>query len=71
MDEQPLSVISRELSRRAVALQKLVVELRDLQMADGDSIHEDQRPLPLETLIWSIANEWRQTSGGRWRPLPS
>ncbi|MBN8595029.1 MAG: hypothetical protein J0M33_24970 [Anaerolineae bacterium] len=62
MDEQPLSVISRELSRRAVALQKLVVELRDLQMADGDSIHEDQRPLPLETLIWSIANEWRQVA---------
>jgi signal transduction histidine kinase len=62
MDEQPLNTISRELSKRAVALQKLVVELRDLQLADGAVIHDEQRPLPLETLVWSIANEWRQVA---------
>jgi len=60
--QQPVSALARELSRHAVALQKLVVEMRDLNMADAPAIREGQRPLHLETLVWTCANEWRQVA---------
>jgi signal transduction histidine kinase len=60
--QQPVNTLARELSRHAVALQKLVVEMRDLNLIDGPSIREGQRQLHLETLIWTCANEWRQVA---------
>ncbi|MBZ0286926.1 MAG: PAS domain-containing protein, partial [Anaerolineae bacterium] len=60
--QQPVNALARELSRHAVALQKLVVEMRDLNMADAPVVREGQRPLHLETLLWTCANEWRQVA---------
>jgi signal transduction histidine kinase len=60
--QQPVNTLARELSRHAVALQKLVVEMRDLNMTDAPVVREGQRPLHLETLMWTCANEWRQVA---------
>ena len=62
MRQQPMSQLARELSRHAIALQKLVVEMRELQTPDAPAIREGYRPLHLETLVWTIANEWRQVA---------
>lgn len=57
------SVFAQEIQRRAVALQKLIVEMRDYT-ADPDSltVKQAQRDLPLEMLIWAVANEWQQVA---------
>lgn len=54
---------AREMSRHAIALQKLVVEMRELT-ADLETrpFTRLQRPLPLDTLVWAVANEWRQVA---------
>jgi signal transduction histidine kinase len=58
-----ISSFAREMSRHAIALQKLVVEMRELTAnLDTHPFTRTQRPLPLETLIWAIANEWRQVA---------
>ena len=62
MAQQPVSVLARELSRHAVALQKLVVEMREMNLPDTPAIREGQRPLHVETLLWTCANEWRQVA---------
>lgn len=59
---EPVSSSARELGRHAAALQKLIVEMREITMPQAPGIREGQRPLHLETLIWTIANEWRQVS---------
>lgn len=53
---------TRELTRHAAALQKLIVEMRDMTGASAEGIQEEQRPLQLETLVWTVANEWRQVA---------
>lgn len=57
---QSLSALSRELTRHAVTLRKVMVEMRDLNMPDALEKRDQQRAIPLDTLIWSVANEWRQ-----------
>ena len=54
---------AREMSRHAIALQKLVVEMRELTAnMDNRPFTRLQRALRLETLIWAVANEWRQVA---------
>ncbi|MDL1899217.1 HAMP domain-containing protein [Anaerolineae bacterium CFX9] len=58
-----LSRFARELSRHAIGLQKLVVEMRELMMeARVVPAAASSKPLNLETLIWAVANEWRQVA---------
>lgn len=58
-----LSRFARELSRHAIGLQKLVVEMRELTMeARVVPAVSSSKPLNLETLIWAVANEWRQVA---------
>ncbi len=57
----PLSETARSLSRHAVALQKLIGEMREMTLPDMPSLRE-QRPLHLDTLVWRVANEWRQVA---------
>ncbi|MBI5670470.1 MAG: PAS domain-containing protein [Chloroflexi bacterium] len=59
-NRQPQAALPRELARHAVTLQKLIAEMRDLSGVDAPGIREGQRPLLLDTLIWTVANEWRQ-----------
>lgn len=51
---------ARELTRHAFALQKMIVELRDVGEVDETVVQRVQKPLQLETLIWAVSNEWRQ-----------
>lgn len=58
----PISEFAREITRNAVALQKLVVEMRELAHNNAQDLKRHQRPLHLETLVWKLANEWRQVA---------
>lgn len=51
---------AREMSRHAVALHNLIVEMRDLTAYGPEPPAQEQRPIALETLFWAVANEWRQ-----------
>ncbi|MDX1992653.1 MAG: ATP-binding protein [bacterium] len=55
-----VNVFAREVTRHAIALQKMIVDLRELSTVDTLSVRRAQRPLRLETLVWAVANEWRQ-----------
>lgn len=58
-----LAGFAREISRHAVALQKLIVEMRELSAdIDTRALKRVQRPIQLETLVWALANEWRQVA---------
>ncbi len=57
---QPIDDFAKEITKRAVALQKLVVEMRELTSIDGEAVKQQQKALPLDTLIWAVANDWRQ-----------
>lgn len=54
---------AREINRHANALQKFIIEMRELT-ADFKlhRFEHEQRPLLLDTLIWALANEWRQVA---------
>lgn len=60
---EELRVFARDISRHASALQNLIADTRDLT-ADKDiqGASQSQKPLLLDTLIWSVANEWRQVA---------
>lgn len=56
-----LASFAREMSRNAITLQKLIVEMRELSAdLNTRSLKRVQRSIPLETLIWALANEWKQ-----------
>lgn len=57
---QPQAALPRELARHAVSLQKLIAEMRALSGGDAPDSPQRQRPLLLDTLVWTVANEWRQ-----------
>ncbi len=55
---------AREIGRHAGTLQKVIVEMREINAEiDAEAVKAAQRPLPLETLIYAIANEWRPAAG--------
>jgi signal transduction histidine kinase len=59
----PVNEFAREITRHAVALQKLVLEMRELTDTNlRDVPGHGQRPIQLDTLVWSVANEWRQVA---------
>jgi signal transduction histidine kinase len=58
----PITAFARDITRHAVALQKLVVEMRQLTTMDTRSVQKSQRHLRLDTIIWAVANEWRQVA---------
>jgi len=55
-----VNVFAREISRQSVALQKMILDMRELSQVDMVSVKRRQRALPVETLVWAVANEWRQ-----------
>lgn len=57
-----VNAFAREITRQAVALQKMIVDMRELQDVDIAAIQRTQRPLRVETLLWGVANEWRQVA---------
>ncbi|MGB1288681.1 MAG: ATP-binding protein, partial [Aggregatilineales bacterium] len=59
-DSQPVTEFAREISRHAATLQRMIVEMRELTRYNPDMAAQRQRPVPVETLVWALANDWRQ-----------
>lgn len=57
-----VNVFAKEISRQSVALQKMIMDLRELAQVDMISVKHRQQALALETLVWAVANEWRQVA---------
>jgi PAS domain S-box-containing protein len=51
---------AQEIGRHAAALQKMIVEMRELTSYDQVIAEQIQRPLSADTLIIAVANDWRQ-----------
>ena len=55
-----VQAFARELSRHAASLQKMIVDMRELTRYGPEQAERVQRPLRLETILWAVANDWRQ-----------
>lgn len=55
-----IGAFAREMTRQAVALQKMIIDMRELDNINVIDVKRRQRSMRLETLIWAVANEWRQ-----------
>jgi len=55
-----VNLFAREISRHAASLQKMIVDMRELTQYSPTQARQMQRPLQVETLIWAVANDWRQ-----------
>lgn len=53
---------AREITRHAVALQRMILDMHEMEHVDTPLMERSQRPIRLDTLIWSVANEWRQVA---------
>ncbi|NJR12817.1 HAMP domain-containing histidine kinase [bacterium] len=51
---------AREIARHSAALQKMIVDMRELTQYNRTSARHVQRPLAVETLLWAVVNDWRQ-----------
>ncbi|MEL6306797.1 MAG: ATP-binding protein [Chloroflexota bacterium] len=51
---------AREVGRRAALLQKMIVDMHELTRYNTEQAEENQRPLRVETLLYAVANDWRQ-----------
>jgi signal transduction histidine kinase len=58
----PADEFSREMRQHAATLQKSILSMRELSDDRLRAIKDQQQPLPLDTLVWSVANEWRQVA---------
>lgn len=52
----------KALMRHTVALHMLISEMREVSAGEEMPIKREHRPMLLETLIWAVANEWRQVA---------
>lgn len=57
-----MRAFAREITRHAVALQRMILDMHEMEHVDAPIIERTQRPIRLDTLIWSVANEWRQVA---------
>lgn len=51
---------AREISRHAAALQKMIVNMRELTKYSPEQARQMHRPLLADTLLYAVANDWRQ-----------
>lgn len=52
----------RAIIRHTAALQKIIVEMREIDSVSAASVKREQKPLVVEMLVWAIVNEWRQVA---------
>jgi signal transduction histidine kinase len=50
----------REVARHAAALQKMIVDMQALTQYNAPQARSRQRTMAAETLLWAVANDWRQ-----------
>lgn len=51
---------AREISKTSASLQKMIVDMRELTKYNPEQSRNLQRPLLAETLLYAVANDWRQ-----------
>lgn len=59
-DGQPAQAFAQEIARHAAALQKMIVDMRELTKYAPSDARQLQKVISVETLIWAVANDWRQ-----------
>jgi signal transduction histidine kinase len=52
--------LARDIAKHASALQSMIVEMRELTQYSPQQAQSIQRSLSVETLVWGVANDWRQ-----------
>lgn len=52
--------LARDVAKHASTLQSMIVEMRELTRYSQHKAQRVQRSISLETLVWAIANDWRQ-----------
>ncbi len=57
-----MAEFTHEIKRRSVALQKMLVEMRDLISASHRTAAQSDRPITLDKLVYALVNEWRSTA---------
>lgn len=60
VDNRVVNEFAREISRHAASLQKMIVDMRELTRYNRTRARAMQRPIAVETLLWAVANDWRQ-----------
>ncbi len=55
-----VSEFMREVARHAAALQKMIVDMQALTQYNAPQARSRQRVMSVETLLWAVANDWRQ-----------
>jgi signal transduction histidine kinase len=57
------AAVAQQIRRNIGALQKMIVEMREMvSSSDAQFVQQSARQLPLDTLIWAVANEWKQVA---------
>lgn len=57
--EDALKAFIREVNHNAIALQRMISEIRDLSTTDAKGVKAGQRALPVEPLLWNLTSEWQ------------
>lgn len=52
--------LARDVAKHASTLQSMIVAMRELTQYTPQQSEHIQRPIALETLVWAVANDWRQ-----------
>lgn len=52
--------LARDVAKHASTLQSMIMEMRELTRYSPQKAQRVQRTISLETLIWAVANDWRQ-----------
>lgn len=60
--EDALGRFVREVNHNAIALQRMISEIRELSLTDAKTVQSGQQALSAETLLWKIAREWQPTA---------
>lgn len=58
--QAPAQVFARDIARHAASLQKMIVSMRELTRYSPEQVQPTARPLLAETLLYAVANDWRQ-----------
>jgi two-component system, OmpR family, sensor histidine kinase ResE len=52
--------LARDIAKHASTLQSMIIEMRELTQYSQQKTQSIQRSLSVETLVWGVANDWRQ-----------
>ncbi len=54
-----MQLFIREVNKNAIALQRLITDIRDLSTVDAKALRADQQAIPADSLLWNAAREWQ------------